>query len=139
MRGVMSGIVNLRLSDNALDQSDGAIDLQFNSQSIAVSIASNCYARTEMALNIIFDGPPSPPFGRFVEVENDAGQSLNAGEWIDKGNGLWALRITRIPDEPTVEGMCSVCGLAMKPEESMFMYHGYSESCEQAKARLASA
>jgi len=50
------------------------------------------------AINIIFDGPPRPESGRFVEVETDEGKGLNVGEWIDKGDGLWALRIA--PDLP---------------------------------------
>jgi hypothetical protein len=32
--------------------------------------------------------------GRFVEVENSNGQSIRAGKWIDRGSGLWALRIS---------------------------------------------
>lgn len=44
-------------------------------------------------IDIVFDGPPSHESGRFVEVENPLGHSINAGEWIDRGNGLWALRI----------------------------------------------
>lgn len=44
-------------------------------------------------IDVVFDGPPSHESGRFVEVENPAGQGINAGEWIDRGNGLWALRI----------------------------------------------
>lgn len=35
------------------------------------------------------------------------------------------------------EGHCGLCGLPMLPSESMFKFHGYSESCEEAKARLA--
>lgn len=53
-------------------------------------------------LDVVFDGPPQPPFGRFVEVENPSGQSVNAGKWIERGGGLWALRIPRangVPDE----------------------------------------
>ena len=45
-------------------------------------------------INIIFDGPPGPKSGRFVEVETDDGKSKKVGEWIDKGDGYWALRIT---------------------------------------------
>ena len=45
-------------------------------------------------INIIFDGPPES--GRFIEVETDNGESINAGEWIDRGDGMWALRITRL-------------------------------------------
>ena len=46
-----------------------------------------------MFIDIVFDGPPSHNSGRFVEVENEKGASINAGEWIDRGDGLWALRI----------------------------------------------
>ena len=51
---------------------------------------------TNRAINIIFDGPPSHEAGRFVEVETDDGKSINAGEWIEKENGLWTLRITEL-------------------------------------------
>ena len=49
------------------------------------------------ALNIIFDGPPAPEAGRFVEVETDDGRSVNAGEWTNRPDGMWALRITQLP------------------------------------------
>ena len=51
-------------------------------------------------IDIVFDGPPAPDGGRFVEVENEAGQSISVGEWIDRGDGLWALRI---PVPPSVK------------------------------------
>lgn len=44
-------------------------------------------------LDVVFDGPPSHDSGRFVEVEDPQGKSVNAGEWIDRKDGLWALRI----------------------------------------------
>ena len=50
-------------------------------------------------INIIFDGPPGPESGRFVEVETDDGKSINAGEWIERKDGLWALRITELPNK----------------------------------------
>jgi hypothetical protein len=46
-------------------------------------------------IDVVFDGPPSHDSGRFVEVENTQGGSIRVGEWIDRGNGLWALRIPR--------------------------------------------
>ena len=46
------------------------------------------------AINVIFDGPPSHDSGRFVEVETDDGKSIGVGEWIERPDGLWALRIT---------------------------------------------
>ena len=50
-------------------------------------------------INIIFDGPPSHESGRFVEVETDDGKSINAGEWIERADGFWALRITSLHEE----------------------------------------
>ena len=50
-----------------------------------------------LPINIIFDGPPSNTPGRFIEVETDDGKSINAGEWIEREGGLWALRITTLP------------------------------------------
>jgi hypothetical protein len=44
-------------------------------------------------IDVVFDGPPGPESGRFVEVEDMQGHSINAGEWIDRGDGLWVLRI----------------------------------------------
>lgn len=55
---------------------------------------------TTQAINVIFDGPPSAESGRFIEVELDDGSSINAGEWIQRTNGLWALRITELPGAP---------------------------------------
>lgn len=48
----------------------------------------------ENYIDIVFDGPPSHESGRFVEVENPQGESIRVGEWIDRGDGLWALRIS---------------------------------------------
>jgi hypothetical protein len=50
------------------------------------------------AINIIFDGPPGADAGRFVDVETDDGKSINAGEWRECPDGLWALRITQLPN-----------------------------------------
>ena len=44
-----------------------------------------------MRIHVVFDGPPSHESGRFVEVENDAGASINAGEWKERPDGLWEL------------------------------------------------
>lgn len=45
-------------------------------------------------VNVIFSGAPGPD-GEcvFIEVEDDEGKSLNAGEWRDRGDGTWALRM----------------------------------------------
>jgi hypothetical protein len=63
-----------------------------------------CSLALGSAINVIFDGPPGPESGRFVEVETDNGHSINAGEWIERPDGLWALRITRLPNNKVSSG-----------------------------------
>ena len=46
-------------------------------------------------VDVVFDDGPGANAGRFVEVEDEAGRSIRIGEWIDRGNGMWALRIPR--------------------------------------------
>ena len=38
-------------------------------------------------------GAPEPESGKFIEVENLEGRSIRIGEWIDRGDGYFALRI----------------------------------------------
>lgn len=44
-------------------------------------------------LHVVFDGFPSPDGPRFVEVENPKGESVNAGEWRSRSDGLTELVI----------------------------------------------
>lgn len=54
-------------------------------------------------LHIVFDGPPGPTAGRFVKVETPSGHSVNAGEWHERPDGYWELRLTRpAPDMAAV-------------------------------------
>lgn len=48
-------------------------------------------------IDIVFDGPPAHESGRFIEVENPAGASIRVGEWVERVDGLWALRIPQLP------------------------------------------
>lgn len=53
-------------------------------------------------LHFVFDGPPGPEGPRFVECETPEGKSVNAGEWHQRADGLWELRVaTTVPAEPT--------------------------------------
>jgi hypothetical protein len=45
-------------------------------------------------IDIVFDGPPGPTSGRFVEVEDPSGASVDAGNWVCRADGYWVLRIT---------------------------------------------
>jgi len=44
-------------------------------------------------LDVVFDGPPGPQSGRFIEVETNTGRSVSFGEWVKREDGYWALRI----------------------------------------------
>lgn len=44
-------------------------------------------------IDIVFDGPPAHESGRFIEVENAAGASIRVGEWVEREDGYWVLRI----------------------------------------------
>ena len=44
-------------------------------------------------IRIVFDGPPGPEAGRFIEVEDADGHSINVGEWQKRGDGNWQLVI----------------------------------------------
>ena len=48
-------------------------------------------------INIVFDGPPGPEGPRFIEVETDDGRSIGVGEWQERRDGCWRLRITALP------------------------------------------
>jgi hypothetical protein len=52
---------------------------------------------TSAAINIIFDGPPGPEGPRFIEVETDDGRSIRVGEWQQRQDGNWGLRIAALP------------------------------------------
>jgi hypothetical protein len=46
-------------------------------------------------IDIVFDGPPGPEGPRFVEVEDEQGRSIKIGEWVQRDDGYWVLRIKR--------------------------------------------
>lgn len=54
-------------------------------------------------VDVVIDGPPEHLAGRFVEVETPEGSSIRIGEWIERDDGYWMLRIPVSPQpaEPT--------------------------------------
>lgn len=50
----------------------------------------------ELMLHFVFDGPPGPECGRFVECETPDGRSVNAGEWHERPDGFWELRVAAL-------------------------------------------
>ena len=47
-------------------------------------------------IDVVFDGPPGHESGRFVEVEDASGKSINYGEWVQRSDGFWVLRLPRL-------------------------------------------
>ena len=54
------------------------------------------------AVHVVFDGPPGHDAGRFVECETPDGRSFNAGEWHERSDGFWELRIKCAPPSSDV-------------------------------------
>lgn len=46
-----------------------------------------------MKVNVVFDGPPGPVSGRFIETEDLDGKGVGVGEWVELEGGRWALQI----------------------------------------------
>ena len=46
-------------------------------------------------INVVFDRGPGPWPQQLIDVEDDQGRSVTAGEWIERDDGTWALRIHR--------------------------------------------
>lgn len=44
-------------------------------------------------IRIIFDGPPGPRAGRFVEIHDADDRSVSVGAWHEREDGFWELRI----------------------------------------------
>ena len=45
-------------------------------------------------VDIVVNGPPGPEGNRFIEVEDASGRSIAFGEWIERQDRRWVLRIT---------------------------------------------
>ncbi len=61
---------------------------------------------TPAPINIVFDGPPGPEGPRFIEVETDDGRSIRIGEWQERQDGNWVLRIATLQSFRTAQDGC---------------------------------
>ena len=68
-------------------------------------------------VDIVFDGPPDPEAGRFVEVENADGSGVKLGNWVERGDGHWALRVTREDIEEVLGGAAGAITEAQRLQE----------------------
>ena len=59
-------------------------------------------------LHVVLDGPPGPEAGRFVELEDADGRSIDlegiGGRWEHRIGGQWHLVIPEVPTQITVPG-----------------------------------
>jgi len=61
-------------------------------------------------IQIVFDGPPSNKSGRFVEVENEEGESIAVGTWAQRPDGYWALVIEQPSPAPvSIDEIAHLC------------------------------
>ena len=89
-----------------------------------------------MRVDIVFDGPPGPVSGRFVEVESPPGTSIRFGEWVHRDDGYWALRFeaTALDAQPSPEGMETTAERSTLIAEAIQGYYGdrcadYADGC----------
>lgn len=93
--------------------------------------------KTVGAFDIVFDGPPGPDGGRFIECERVSdGTSLSVGEWIERADGTWALRVAgSAEDLATYKAKLSSMEAYEDKRAEAFVQ--MSEAYEAIKAKLA--
>jgi hypothetical protein len=50
--------------------------------------------RVPRHIDIVFDGLPGPEPACLIEIEDADGRSIEVGEWIERPDGRWVLRIS---------------------------------------------
>ncbi|QQN73919.1 Lar family restriction alleviation protein [Croceicoccus sp. YJ47] len=71
-----------------------------------------------LTIHIVFDGPPGPEAGRFVECETSDGKSVSFGEWTDRGDGYWALVVpVAAPTQPADAARVNWQPIAKAPKD----------------------
>ncbi len=85
-------------------------------------------------IRILFDGPPSHEGGRFIEVENEKGEGISFGEWIEQGD-YWVLQF---PDNREINANLLE---ALEAFANAYAYTGFGdkELVEQAEQAIEKA
>lgn len=79
-----------------IGDSEAAVNVRIHKADVAAVVSEILKVAGQAAsevIAIVFDGPPAHQSGRFVEVEDASGASINAGEWSERVDGLWELKI----------------------------------------------
>lgn len=97
----------------------------------------------EENIHIVFNGPPGPEAGRFVEVETPDGKGLNAGEWRQVGD-FWHLVICRTPAPATASWedealLAELDGLslALRDDHSAYSYELIQRGIANLRSTMA--
>lgn len=94
-------LISVAVGAEARSEKDRGALVDAQAENAALRSRLTAPAATEAeAVQIRFDGPPSHESGRFVEVENEKGESINFGEWFQDGE-YWLLKFLLSP-RPTV-------------------------------------
>lgn len=67
--------------------------VQTGAESSAVAASEPEATSLQGFIDIVFDGPPHATSGRFVEVEDHTGKSISIGEWVQRPDTYWVLRV----------------------------------------------
>ena len=51
------------------------------------------------AINLIFDGPPGPDGPRFIECEDEDGNSFDVGQWFEESDGTYSVDPEKTAEE----------------------------------------
>lgn len=84
-------------------------------------------------LVLVCDGPPVNEGGRFVEMENENGESVCAGEWRERSDGLWCLDID-LGTAAAKPGLTNAALAELLPSWTKEQIAHYAETGEVPKA-----
>lgn len=120
--GLRDGLVRI------IDAWDGDSESMHDDPAVIARAALAGDARTvEDYIDIVFDGPPGPVAGRFVEVEDSARRSIRFGEWTKRDDGFWVLRVANeqasAHRSAQIRAACQTALRALDTYEAMYRHH----------------
>jgi len=120
--GLRDGLVRI------IDAWDGDGESMHDDSAVIARAALAGDARiVEDYIDIVFDGPPGPVAGRFVEVEDSARRSIRFGEWTKRDDGFWVLRVANeqasAHRSAQIRAACQTALRALDTYEAMYRHH----------------
>lgn len=78
-------------------------------------------------VHVVFDGPPGPEAGRFIEVETLDGVGITVGTWVHRDDGYWVLELDVIPRVRTPSRSQAMSDREREPLEECDICRGESD------------